>query len=440
MTTHEKMLKARTMLVLDHPFFGCLALKLKLVESDEYKTCTTDGKYIFYNPTFIDRLSNQEVAGVLAHEVMHLALGHHWRQDNRDAKDWNNATDYTINYNLRDTGFVLPGLDDIHNYGAYKDLSAEEIYTKISKPKMPKEEPDKGKQKKDDKQKGQNQGQGQGHGQDKQKEKQQKPDKKKEPQKPDNKKQQQDKQNQQGQGQGQGQEQEKQQQDIDPGGCGAVIPPEGKEQTTKSKAEWKAAVTQALQVARGKLPADLERQVKEILETHVPWHILLRDFIERTARNDYSWSKPNPRYFSTGIILPSLISEEIPEIAIAIDTSCSITKEQLSEFASEASAVLGAYETTIRVIYCDAKIQGEEVFTKTDLPLKLKLKGGGGTRFAPVFEHIEEQQYAPSCLIYFTDLAGSFPEQEPEYPTMWLVPDVKNQYERKAPFGITVKF
>lgn len=438
MTTEEKMVKARTALVLDHPFWGCLALKLKLVESNEYKTCTTDGKHIFYNPTYIDGLTNQKTIGSEAHEVGHLALGHHWRQDNRDAADWNKACDYALNPMLIEAGFDLP--DGALINSAYDGLSAEEIYTKIHTPKMPspKEEPDKRKQKKDKKQKQDKQKdkqQGQGQGKDKQKEQQQKPDKKKEPQKSKDKK---DQQNKQGQGQGQGQGQQKQQQDIDPGGCGAIVPPEGEEQTTKSKAEWKAAVAQALQVARGNLPADLERQVKEILETHVPWYILLRDFVERSARNDYSWSKPNPRYFSTGIILPSLISEEIPEIAIAIDTSCSISQEQLSEFAAEASAVLGDYETTIRIIYCDAKIQGEEVFTRADLPMKFNPKGGGGTKFAPVFEHITEKGYTPSCLIYFTDLAGSFPEQEPEYPTMWLVP--KEKYEKDAPFGTTVKF
>jgi predicted metal-dependent peptidase len=422
MNTEEKIRKARTALVLDHPFFGCLALKLKLVESDEYTTCTVDGQNLFYNPDFVQKLSNQETIGVLAHEIMHLALGHGWRQDNRETDVWNNATDYTINYNLRDIGFVLPGLDKEYNYGPYKELSAEEIYTKLIQQRMPSSNSGNGK--------GNNQQQGgqqgnQNQQQQKNKDKKSKKKHKKEKQKKQN----QDKQ----------QQKQKQPQNIDPNGCGAVIPPKNKQQANDMKAEWKAAVNQALQIARGTLSADLERQVQEILETHIPWYILLRDFIEKSARNDYNWNRPSRRYFPRGFILPSLISEEIPEIDIAIDTSMSISQKDLSIFAAETSAVLESYNTTIRVFYCDAKIKGEEVFSRADLPLNLKTKGGGGTKFEPVFEHIEKNGYIPNCLIYFTDLAGSFPEKQPNYPTMWLVKTEDKQIQ-PVPFGITIKF
>ena len=408
MNAEQKMLKARTLLILDHPFFGCLALRLKMSKANEYQTAITDGKNILYNPSFAEKLTTQEALGFMAHEVMHAALGHTWRQGKRENKKWNMATDYTINSNLVEAGFTLPKGALIDKVNLYTDLSAEEIYNKIPEsPQNQKKQTEQPSQKKTQENQQQKQ---------KQTKKQQQQQQKKEEEK-----------------------KEKEIKDIDPGQCGAVIP--GKEETTtKAKAEWKAAITQALQVSKGNLPACLQRQITDILDTSVPWHILLRDLVERTARNDYSWSRPNPRYFSLGIILPSLISEQLPEVAIAIDTSCSINKEQLSTFAAEASAVLGCYDTTIRIIYCDARIQAEEVFTRIDLPLKLKLKGGGGTRFAPVFEHIKKKGYTPSCLIYFTDLYGSFPEQEPEYPTMWLVPKTRDEQKREAPFGQVVNF
>jgi len=410
MNAEQKMLKARTLLILDHPFFGCLALRLKMSETNEHQTAITDGKNLLYNPAFVDKLSNQETLGFVAHEVMHAALGHTWRQGNRKAKKWNMATDYTINSNLLEAGFTLPNGALIDHTNLYDNMSAEEIYKALPESQQ-------------EKQQQQHKQPSQQKTQENQRQKQQKQTKKQKQQ----------------QKQQQKKKEEKEIKDIDPGQCGAVVPAK-EETTTKAKAEWKAAINQALQISRGKLPACLQRQITDILETVVPWHILLRDLAERTARNDYSWSRPNPRYFSTGVILPSLISEQLPEIAIAIDTSCSINKEQLSTFAAEASAVLGAYDTTIRVIYCDAKIQSEEIFTRIDLPLKLKLKGGGGTRFAPVFEHIERKGHTPSCLIYFTDLRGSFPKEEPEYPTMWLVPKPRDERKREAPFGQVVNF
>jgi len=368
MNAEQRLLKARTNLVLDHPFFGCLALRLKMVESKKVPTALTDGKVLQYNPEFIERITIQEATGVLAHEVMHTALGHTWRQGSREPQKWNIAADYAINYNLLRAGFILPEGRLVND--AFAKMSAEEIYEKM--PNCPQ-------------QKGGKEG-------------------------------------------------------IDPGRCGGVVPVRGKEAAEKAKVEMKTAVNQALQVAQGTLPQELERQIREVLETVVPWYVLLRDLVEKSARNDYSWSRPSRRYFSSSIVLPSLISEELPEVVIAIDTSLSITQEQLSVFAAEASAVLGAYDTTIRVIYCDAKIKGEEVFTRADLPLELKLIGGGGTSFVPVFELIKDKEYSPSCLIYFTDLAGRFPEWAPSYPVMWLVPKPIDGRERTAPFGDVVRF
>lgn len=374
----QKLLKARTSLILDHPFFGCLALRLKLIENNKIETAATDGTNIFYNIDFINELTNQETIGLLAHEIMHIALGHHWRQGSRESRKWNIATDYIINWNLAQTGFTLPEGCFIDPHGKFDNKSAEEIYAIL---------PDQQQQQSDDKN-----------------------------------------------------DKTEDNQDIDPGRSGGVLPIEGEQAADKAKAEMKAAVNQALQVAKGTLPENLERQIKEMLETVVPWHILLRDLVERSARNDYDWTRPSRRYLSGGFVLPSLISEQLPEVAIAIDTSASITEEQLSTFSAEASAVLGTYDTTIRIIYCDARVQEEEIFTRADLPLKLKMIGGGGTKFAPVFEYITEKGYIPSCLIYFTDLYGSFPKEEPDYPTMWLVPKPRDNRERTAPFGDVVKF
>lgn len=376
MNAEQKMLKARTNLILDHPFFGCLALRLKLIEDKKFDTAATDGAHIWYSPEFVDSLTTQEATGVLAHEVMHVALGHFWRQGHREHEKWNIAGDYAINYNLLQAGFTLP--DGVLSNHAYNNMAAEEIYSKLPDSRKT----DGGKQGKKGK-KG-----------------------------------------------------------SDPGRCGGVIPAKDKKTAEQMKAEIKAAVSEALRVDQGCLPAYMQRQIKKAIETVVPWHVLLRDLVERSAKNDYNWSRPSRRHFASDIILPSLISEEIPEVAIAIDTSASITEEQLSIFAAEASAVLGAYDTTVRVIYCDAKVQNkeEETFTRADLPLEFKLLGGGGTKFAPVFEYIEEKGFTPNCLIYFTDLCGSFSEQEPDYPVMWLTLKPRDGVERTAPFGETVKF
>src|SRR5215469_17871986 len=86
--------KARTTLLLDHPFFGTLLFRLGGKPSSSIATMATDGVSLLYNPQFVETLNAAELAGVLAHEVMHPALQHHTRRGDRDKKGWNIACDY----------------------------------------------------------------------------------------------------------------------------------------------------------------------------------------------------------------------------------------------------------------------------------------------------------------------------------------------------------
>src|SRR5664279_2071569 len=121
--------KARTTLLLDHPFFGSLLFRLKGRESRSISTMATDGVSLYYNPEFVDTLNSATLAGVLAHEVMHPALQHHVRRSKRDPRQWNEACDYAINPLLLDAGLSLPeGVLVDHRF---RGMSAERIYNLI---------------------------------------------------------------------------------------------------------------------------------------------------------------------------------------------------------------------------------------------------------------------------------------------------------------------
>ena len=101
--------------------------------------------------------------------------------------------------------------------------------------------------------------------------------------------------------------------------------------------------------------------------------------------------------------------------------------------------VLETYPAEINVVYADCQIQGHEVFTRDDLPLKLKPRGGGGTNFIPVFEWVEEQELQPTCLVYMTDLCcEDYPEKEPPYPVLWIHIENKQWGHSMPPFGEVV--
>lgn len=369
MNAKEKLLKARSLLILDNPFFGCLALKLEMVEnSDICPTMGVDGKRLFYNPQFVEALPLNQLIAVIAHEILHISLGHLWRIGHRELYKWNVAADYAINNYLIEIGFTLPKECLISK--EYKELGAEEIYAKL-------------------------------------------------PVQTAN---------------CTGTENNQSKKIPDCGRCGGFAIAEADIKEIEN--EWKSTVSQAVKLSKGNLPGNLVRKIIEVVNPPLPWHILLRDFLQRTAKNDYNWSTPNRRYLNRNIILPSLISDELLNIVIAIDTSGSITEKMLGQFSYELSNILMCYDTLIDVYYCDYEIQEVKSFTRSDLPLQLEMKGGGGTNFIPVFDDISKKDINPAALIYFTDLEGSFPRNTPNYPVLWI----STNRDAKAPFGETIHF
>lgn len=130
MDATTRITKVRTKFLLKQPFFGHLGLKLLLKESTELPTMATDGYHLAFNSEFVDTLDDEELQGVLAHEILHCAFLHHTRRGNRDPKRWNVAADLAINLLLIDEfGFTLPK-DRLYDK-QYTKLSAEEIYNRL---------------------------------------------------------------------------------------------------------------------------------------------------------------------------------------------------------------------------------------------------------------------------------------------------------------------
>ena len=108
MDAQMKVSRAITRLVVKHPFFGSLALSLRVEADTDVSTMCTDGKFIKWNPEFVDTMDQEETVGVMAHEVCHVTFKHMLRRGERDADRWNVACDYAINEILIESGFTLP--------------------------------------------------------------------------------------------------------------------------------------------------------------------------------------------------------------------------------------------------------------------------------------------------------------------------------------------
>jgi predicted metal-dependent peptidase len=119
---------------------------------------------------------------------------------------------------------------------------------------------------------------------------------------------------------------------------------------------------------------------------------------------------------------------------VAIDTSGSITQKLLAEFLAEVQALLDfGRPRKLHLLDCDASIHSAQEFVPGDR-IDAQLKGGGGTDFRPVFDHVAEHNLDPAALVYLTDLYGTFPEAPPPYPVLWI-----SYGTDAAPFGDVLK-
>ena len=134
----KRIAAARSDMILDEPFFGALALRLKLVEDpnalepmSNSPSMWTDGTHLGFHPDFVMNLPTDELVGVIKHEVVHCSNGHPWRRDGRDPYRWNEACDRAINPELRDMGTKLPDGSIYELEPSHKGKSAEWIFDRL---------------------------------------------------------------------------------------------------------------------------------------------------------------------------------------------------------------------------------------------------------------------------------------------------------------------
>ena len=395
--------KARTTLLLDHPFFGTLLFRLGAQARSSIATMATDGVSLYFNPQFVETLSTAEIAGTLAHEVMHPALQHHTRRGGRNPRRWNMACDYAINPMLLDAGLTLP--KDVLLDNRFRGMSAERIFNLLEE----KEEQNQSSSSDAD------------------------------PESEDD--------SADSGGASNSSESSGIEADMDgslapqtPGGIGQVLdapePENGEGDTVAEQArDWQIAVQQAENVAKlaGKLPAGVTRSLEPAKSARVDWRELLRRAWSEAFPADYSWTRPNRRHVWNGLYLPGVVCECVGEICIAVDCSGSINARQLGLFEAAVRSILaGQQPRLVHVLYFDTEVQKSEMY-HPGLPIELTPVGGGGTDFRPCFRWLEQRGIAPQTLVFLTDLYGSFPEQAPPYPVLWASTDT-----RSAPFGLVI--
>lgn len=211
-------------------------------------------------------------------------------------------------------------------------------------------------------------------------------------------------------------------------------------------AEMKRVVASAADAAKaqGKLPADLERFVEQVLDPKVKWTELLRKSMQRCAgRESVTYTRPHRRrLISQGLILPSYTGYAAGDIVFIMDTSGSMQQKEMAQGLGECDAILqDCMPKSVTLLGCDARINSVHYLYQGDslADNPPPLGGGGGTSFKPPFEWLDEHGHNPATVVYFTDMYGDFPE-DPGYPVIWCSTtnpaDLGDHYT--APFGETI--
>ena len=391
MKAEEKVTKAKIQLLSEHPFFGYLLIYTKTIFDEKVLTGGTDGKAIYVNPRYIEKLSVDEVKALLAHEVLHCALLHLWRRGNREPMVWNIATDLAVNSILVDNYFKLPtgSLYDKRYHG----YCAEEIYEKIKDRVTVIEVPAPGT-----------------------------PGKRVKVVEID------------------GREIGRQMDEHMEGGR------DGKDEARRLAEEWCKRLAEAYEYARqhGRLPAGIEKILDIVLKPpKVNWKQFIEHEIITAKSKDYTWLRPSKATLAgvTDYWLPGIEKEKEVDLVVAIDTSNSIMDEEYAEFVNEVYNMVKKHNVRATVLLCDYDIQA--VYKELKSPMEIieklkKRKGYGGTSFKPVFQWVEKNVRNCKLLIYFTDSYGEYPEKKPKYNVIWVVPKSVKEVN-KPPFGKLVR-
>lgn len=171
---------------------------------------------------------------------------------------------------------------------------------------------------------------------------------------------------------------------------------------------------------------ELSRELSELLQPKINWREVLADFVRSISagKDKSSWRRPNRRFMSMDVLMPSLISERVGHVVVGVDTSGSISGREINVMLTEVCQVASQVRPDkIDLLYWDARVASHEEYTEGNFDMmatSTKPMGGGGTDPACVKRYLDEKHIMPECIIMLTDgYVGSWPTFD--CPVLWII-------------------
>jgi predicted metal-dependent peptidase len=187
--------------------------------------------------------------------------------------------------------------------------------------------------------------------------------------------------------------------------------------------KWRERVIAAAQQVRQRegIPDGLAGFVEAHRKPRLSWSELLRQNVSSALGAQRRWVPPARRHLHRGLYLPSMRSQRL-EVTVALDTSGS-TQRAMDRFLAELSGIVAAFgRYQLTLLQADSQLQSIGVFDEAHPldPEHIELCGLGGTDFRPVFEQLAGNW--PALLVFLTDGLGPAPAEPPRYPVIWVLP------------------
>lgn len=186
----------------------------------------------------------------------------------------------------------------------------------------------------------------------------------------------------------------------------------------------------------GTIPGEIQIFLDSLLDPKLPWPRILQKYLHAMTKADYTFRKFNRRFFPRHY-LPSLYSESLMNIAVAVDTSGSVSDADFKQFISEVHCILRMMKPEkLTLVQFDTEVKSvTEIRSLRELS-QCTFTGRGGTLVEPVFDWAKEAK--PQLLLVFTD--GGFRFHQPDdqgTKTIWLI---HNNPQFTAPYGKVIHY
>ena len=361
----RRLLIARMSILSRNGFFGLLLMHMKFALDNTIQTAATDGERIYFDPKFLDSISDPELIFILMHEIMHVALRHTFRTGSRDSFAFNIACDIVVNSNILQASGMDPASITLAKYGESMHMTpngdegfnytAEEVYEMLS-------------------------------------------------------------------------DRESSRGFCDDHSRWGSARDEAMEAVWAVRIRDAYEASMAGGPGRGTLPAGVERALKELMHPGTDWRVLLNDFIHEEV-TDYSFMPPDHRYTDSPFYLPDFNDTEtfVKDILFMIDTSASMSEDEITQAYSEIKGAIDQFGGRLEgwLGFFDAAVVPPEPFADESEFMIIRPEGGGGTSFEVIFDYVrsEMEDREIASIIIMTDGYAPFPEESAAMgiPVMWMI-------------------